>query len=1416
MIGSQISKYEIIAQLGVGGMAEVYKAFQPRLNRHVAIKLLHAFLAQEQNNLDRFQREAQGVARLHHPNIIQVYDFDLHDDRLYMVMEYIDGQTLKEMMRGNAEARPAIPLEYCLHLVHEIGQALAYAHERQMVHRDVKPANVMVSQDNRVVLMDFGLVKILSGSDLTASGSLMGTPAYMSPEQCLGEAEDPRLDIYSLGVMLFELVVGRKPFLMDTPIGLIMQHISEPPPFPSSLNPDIPQWLEKVILKALAKEPAKRYQRIEEMLNDLSSGSFHSREVIHLSPAPADPRSESQQNLLKAIAALEEQRATLGDAVVNAGIMPLKKQLADLETTVSDTARRKLVTLLVVEFADAVSISRRCDPEDFPLIFENALKQIDVIFRQFGGVQVEYSGYMITALFGIPLSRENDTERAVHAGLRILQAVKEHESRVREQWPLDHFRARVAVNTGILVIDNRYDASQLLNNPTAHLLASLIKKVPPDSLVVTHQTYRHVRGVFDAQESEEILLDGLTEPIKTLTIVQAKPRAFRILNRGIEGIDIPMIGRKFELQQLHEAYRNLIQDQENQVFTISGDAGIGKSRLLSEFINWVDLQPEHVYFYTGRSTQELQNLPYILMRDIFSYRFEIKDNDPNKVVRQKFEAGIQAVLGADSQGLMKSHFIGQLLGFDFGSSPYLEGVALPDSTSFTENTASENLFSERGDAKQLKNRAQAYLVEFFKTASQTLPVLLILEDIHWADESSLDFLSIFLQTLDNARVLVLVTTRPTLYQRRPHWGEGQSFHRQLALTPLSKRNSQALIASALHKLSDIPPELNQLITDKAEGNPFIIEELVRMLLEDGIINTDANRWTVAQSLLDNLRVPSTLTGIIQARLDSLEPNILADLQKASVIGRVFWDDTLYMLARREKSNADLTKSLKELRSREFIFQRDSSSFHDTNEFTFKHAILRDITYQTILKKARLSYHKQVALWLLDHNDERLNEFTGLVAEHLLLAGEMQEALHYLSQAGEKAAAQYAQTEAINYFSRALEICPEADDPIRYSLLLAREEIYLIIGDPVAQQNDLKQLLNLAEKIDDDTRRAQVQLRHTNYYLRTNQFEMALAAAERVVSLGEKLDSHRIKANGLIVIGQVYFRLNEFEKAKPVLHEASEIAQANHLTRIDAECARWFGGVAIFQGDFDSAKLHCEKALALYKQLGDIRQVGGMLNNLGMVTWRQVNYADAQGYFEESLRIMRQTGDKWGESLGLCNLGQLFHLQNKDALAEQCCTEALALARELDYRPTEGVALTRLGHALLGQEKIEEAKSAYQNGLDILTEIDQTSLAVESRAGVAHSLLRMGRLAEAKDEVEKILQFLANHSVDGITEPYRVYHVAYAVLSKAADDRAETVIKEGYESLMKQVATFKNPQAAKAFLNEVEINRAIVALYQAQY
>jgi tRNA A-37 threonylcarbamoyl transferase component Bud32 len=262
--GENVGPYRIIEQLGQGGMATVYKAYHPALDRYVAIKALHPAIMEDPNFLERFKREAKVVAQLEHPNIVPIYDFAEHGGRPYLVMKFIEGETLKARL-----ARGPLSRAELVKIVDAVGQALSYAHARGYLHRDIKPSNILICPDGSIYLADFGLARIAEAGASTLSGDmLMGTPHYISPEQARGELDlDAGTDIYSFGVILYELIVGRVPFTSDTPFSIIHDHIYTPLPLPRKINPKVPEQVERVLLKSLAKERNDRFQTVEALVD---------------------------------------------------------------------------------------------------------------------------------------------------------------------------------------------------------------------------------------------------------------------------------------------------------------------------------------------------------------------------------------------------------------------------------------------------------------------------------------------------------------------------------------------------------------------------------------------------------------------------------------------------------------------------------------------------------------------------------------------------------------------------------------------------------------------------------------------------------------------------------------------------------------------------------------------------------------------------------------------------------------------------------------------------------------------------------------------------------------------------------------------------------------------------------------------
>jgi tRNA A-37 threonylcarbamoyl transferase component Bud32 len=329
--GENVGPYRIITQLGSGGMATVYKAYHAALDRYVAIKVMHQALKEDPNFLGRFQREAKIVARLEHPHIVPIYDFSEHEGQPYLVMRFVEGETLKSRMQARKLTLPQV-----MDIMHPVCQALDYAHNQGVLHRDIKPSNILITPQNGVFLTDFGLAKIAQTGESTLSQDMMvGTPQYISPEQAQGRSDlDVRTDIYSLGVVLYELLVGRVPFQADTPYAVVHDHIFTPLPMPRSLNPALPEPFERVLLKALAKERDDRYASVSDFLSALDKAAAEAAQAASTVAAPAAshaaptvvatvPSAPSEKPLPPAAPAARKSRRALWIALGGTGLLLL-------------------------------------------------------------------------------------------------------------------------------------------------------------------------------------------------------------------------------------------------------------------------------------------------------------------------------------------------------------------------------------------------------------------------------------------------------------------------------------------------------------------------------------------------------------------------------------------------------------------------------------------------------------------------------------------------------------------------------------------------------------------------------------------------------------------------------------------------------------------------------------------------------------------------------------------------------------------------------------------------------------------------------------------------------------------------------------------------------------------------------------
>lgn len=1012
--------------------------------------------------------------------------------------------------------------------------------------------------------------------------------------------------------------------------------------------------------------------------------------------------TDESARLQTAIEALEAQRSILGDTVVEAALGSIREKLAALAAKSQPAQQRKQATVLFADVSGFTALSETLDAEDVASIMNELWVLVDRSIINHGGRIDKHIGDGIMALWGADVAREDDPEQAVRAALAMRAAVYSFCESQRAPVAM-----RIGVNTGPVLLGSVGTTGEFTAMGDAVNLASRLEHAAPaGGILISHDTYRHVRGVFSVRPQEPLVVKGKAEPVQTYIVTRAKPRAFRMATRGVEGVETRMIGREAELLALQSAYIDAIESAETRVALIVGEAGVGKSRLLYEFDNWLELRPESVYYFKGRGTPNMQSVTHGLFRDLFAFRFGILDSDSTAIALDKFRQGMEGILEPE-----QADVVGHWLGFDFSAS---EAVALLPGSG-------------------LAATARVFLTRYFLALVAGGPVAIFLEDIHWADDPSLDLALHLAKAISAAPLLIVVVARPSFFERHPLWGEGEAAFRRIHLRPLPKEASRALVDEVLQRVENIPDRLRELVIDSAEGNPFYVEEMIKMMIEQGVIergeqgsggmgetepSPDA-AWRVREDRLISVRVPPTLTRLLQARVDGLPRPEREALQRASVVGRLFWDDAVADLLQTDLEAVE--PALMTMRERELIFRREHSAFAHTGEYIFKHALLRDVVYEMVLLKYRADFHGRVARWLESHAGERRDEYLGLIAEHYIQANEGLKAAPLLEQSGSEALRVGASASARQALERALalrEAAGETSGTVVSSVRIKLGRAFERLGNYAAAEAVVRQGMVSAREAGDADLEAEAlaglsrlaayrgdfdsalalagealqlgrvaggwALVHAvgcaGYTAwQTGDMETAAALAEEYLTLARETGDVDVESSAINILGIIAGARGELERSGQLLEEALASARLSNNLYNEAHVLLNLGHVNNLRGDYDIAKAYTTAAADRFRELSQPSALATALLNLSGITLKLGDKAEARRRLSESVTIAQSIGDLFQLAASLASYADLLITGNE--LGRGLAVYGLALAHpalEVQERMSIEEEITGLG------------------------------------------------------------------------------------------------------------------------------------------
>jgi class 3 adenylate cyclase/tetratricopeptide (TPR) repeat protein/ribosomal protein L40E len=1024
---------------------------------------------------------------------------------------------------------------------------------------------------------------------------------------------------------------------------------------------------------------------------------------------------------------------------------------------------RRTVTMLFCDVEGSTAAAEQLDPEDWAEIMNGGFEHLITPVYRYEGTVARLMGDAILAFFGAPIAHEDDPERAVLAGLDIIEAAKPYREHVRREHGIE-FNVRVGINTGLVVVgevgsDLHVEYTAL--GDAVNLAARMEQTAESNTIQITDNTQRVIAPLFDFEPLGGISVKGKAEPVESYRVLGVK--AERGALRGIEGLHSPLVGRDSEFRLL----RNVVEELgsgRGQLVSVMADAGLGKSRLTAELFESLVAEghvkpppadePGPIAWNECRAFSYDVTTPYAPFADLFSRGLGIRAGDDPATRYQKIVDTVSRALPDDVETTV----------------PYLAHLV------GVEGTAEDAEMIRYLQPPQLRERVFDAVFRMVEGVARHQPLVLVFDDVHWFDSNSIELLEDLMAVTDVAPVLMLALFRPSPQDMswRFHEKASRDFHHrytQIQLRPLDEDQSRDLVRNLLH-VEGLPKSMRELILAKSEGNPFYVEEVIRSLLDAGVVVRDGEDFR-AMTEIEDIAVPDTLAAVLTTRLDRLDDKSRLVAQTAAVIGREFSLETLNAI---HEGDEDVSRQLSELMRRELV--REKGRVGDRT-YLFKHALTRETAYNSVLLKRRRRLHLAAGEYLEETESDLVHD----LARHFSEAGEKARALPYLVAAGGAALGAYSMPEAISFFRKALDAHDEDSDAA-----LVKHSYEGLFGAQMFSA-DIEGALETLDRMTDE---AIVRDNVPMQVSALNKKGMVLALRVGKLEEGEELlaqSKHLAEAEGdhtglaEFHVAYCYVNTNEgrLDKAKEHQLESTRIGEEAESAFDHVFGLAHYADTLLYLTDFEALPAAIDEARSAAESLGE-QQFLGLMTGHTMALYQAVigNLDDGLKLAEEGLAITSNIGAAVEGATVAFTGGYIASLMGRYEKAIELYDQGIANARYagLDYLvATCHAALALIHHAIGGNDEEMVAEM-----LDVANEALAQPLGVatssQTWADMAMCALDMGDLDTASMSVGKGLE--AQSALTHLVKPWLLAIAALVEAEQTNLDRASELVAEANE------------------------------------